>query len=134
MLAAASGGVLGCVERTVRITSEPSGALVHVNDREIGRTPLEFGFTYYGTYDLRVAKDGYRTFHGPGEASAPLWDYPGPDLVAEVLPVPLESRIDWHVDLEPLPDSPEDLLERAEAFRSEAGLAPAPARDDGAGG
>jgi hypothetical protein len=36
------GGMLllaGCVERRLTITSEPSGALVTVNSKEVGRTP-----------------------------------------------------------------------------------------------
>ena len=44
----------GCIERTISITSEPSGALVHLNDDEVGRTPLTVPFTFYGVYDVRV--------------------------------------------------------------------------------
>lgn len=43
-----------CVERTISITSTPSGALVHLNDQEVGRTPLTVPFTYYGVYDVRL--------------------------------------------------------------------------------
>ncbi len=39
----------GCVQRTITITSDPPGALVWLNDREIGRTPLDVNFVYYGT-------------------------------------------------------------------------------------
>ena len=49
----------GCVKRTISISSNPSGALVWVNDREVGRTPVEFEFLYYGEYDLRLERDGY---------------------------------------------------------------------------
>lgn len=47
----------GCVERTITITSEPSGALVHLNDEEVGRTPLTVPFTFYGVYDVRLEMD-----------------------------------------------------------------------------
>ena len=50
--------MLGCVKRTISITSDPGGALVWVNDREVGRTPLEIEFLYYGEYDVRVERDG----------------------------------------------------------------------------
>lgn len=48
----------GCVRRTITITSEPSGALVHLNDTEIGRTPVTVGFTHYGVYDVRLSHEG----------------------------------------------------------------------------
>lgn len=44
----------GCIERTITITSEPSGSLVHLNDEEVGRTPLTVPFTFYGVYDVRL--------------------------------------------------------------------------------
>lgn len=53
-------GTLGCVQRTITITSNPTGALVHLNDEEVGRTPLTVPFTFYGTYDVRVAYDDAR--------------------------------------------------------------------------
>ena len=49
----------GCVRRTISIVSNPPGALVWLNDREVGRTPIEVEFLYYGTYDVRIVKDGY---------------------------------------------------------------------------
>ncbi|MCC5829414.1 MAG: PEGA domain-containing protein [Phycisphaeraceae bacterium] len=53
-----AGGLGGCVRRTITITSEPSGALVHLNDQEVGRTPLTIGFTHYGVYDVRLTHEG----------------------------------------------------------------------------
>jgi hypothetical protein len=44
----------GCVERTITINSEPQGALVYLNDEEVGRTPVSVPFLYYGTYDVRL--------------------------------------------------------------------------------
>jgi hypothetical protein len=35
----------GCVQRTMRVDSNPPGAIVWMNDQEIGRTPLERDFT-----------------------------------------------------------------------------------------
>ena len=41
VLACAATALLGtgCVERTIRVTSEPAGARVWLNDRDIGVTP-----------------------------------------------------------------------------------------------
>jgi hypothetical protein len=109
----------GCVERTIRITSEPSGALVWLNDREIGRTPVDVGFVHYGTYDVRLIRDGYEPLHTAGEAKPPPWDIIGIDLAAELLPADLHSDVHWHFELEPALNDREGLLERAEAMREE---------------
>ena len=58
----------GCVKRTIMVTSDPEGALVWLNEREVGRTPVEVEFLYYGTYDVRLVKDGYEPLLTKGEA------------------------------------------------------------------
>ena len=108
----------GCVQRTITITSDPPGALVWLNDREVGRTPLDVEFLYYGTYDVRVVKDGYEPLLTKGEASAPWWDLPGLDLAAEVAPVKLNSNIDWHYVLLPGDNDPDLLIERGRQMRA----------------
>lgn len=89
----------GCVRRTITITSEPSGALVHLNDREVGRTPLTLPFTYYGVYDVRLEAEGYEALWTTGKADPPWWAYPGPDLVAEFIPG-VHDEVAWHYTLE----------------------------------
>jgi PEGA domain len=108
---------VGCVRRIVRITSEPSSATVWLNDREIGRTPCEAEFTYYGTYDVRLALDGHEPLDTSAEAVAPAWDYLGPDLIAEALPTKLTSLNAWHFVLTPAANDHAALLERAKAMR-----------------
>ena len=95
-------GLGGCVQRMIAVTSEPAGALVWLNDQEVGRTPLEVPFTFYGTYDVRLEKEGYAPLWTVGEADPPWWDYPGPDLVAELMPWGAESRVAWHYELRTL--------------------------------
>jgi hypothetical protein len=48
----------GCIRRSITITSQPAGALVWLNDEEIGRTPVTVPFTYYGVYDVRLEHEG----------------------------------------------------------------------------
>ncbi|MEM6460042.1 MAG: PEGA domain-containing protein [Planctomycetota bacterium] len=118
-LALASGG--GCVERTISITSAPAGALVYLNDREVGRTPVTVPFTFYGTYDVRLERDGYAPLWTTGEAAMPWWEAPGPDLVAELLPGSA-SRVAWHYELEAEdPGAADDagLIGRAREMRRE---------------
>ena len=125
----------GCVRRTITITSEPPGALVWLNDREIGRTPVEVDFDFYGTYDVRLVKAGYEPLLTSGKANSPWWDTLLLDLVAELVPADLHARLDWHYVLQPRDDDPEALRVRAAAIRSELTEAEAggerPAADEG---
>lgn len=108
----------GCVERRLVITSEPAGATVYLNDAELGRTPLEVDFTYFGTYDVRLRKDGYEPLVTSRNAKAPFHEWPGVDLAAMLIPVTKRTRIDWHFDLVPADADENALLERASAART----------------
>ena len=110
----------GCIRRTLSITSTPSDALVWVNHREVGRTPVVVEFTHYGTYDVRIEREGMEPVLTSKKAAAPAWDIPGPDLIVEVMPFQANSQLEWHFDLEPRDESLPALVERARAFRSEA--------------
>lgn len=120
LIACLCGLSLGCVERRLLISSEPSGALVYLNDQEVGRTPLEVPFTWYGTYDVRLEREGYRTLQTEQVAEQPWWEVPGPDLFAEAIP---DKRVEiaWHMEMEPeTPASeidPGRLLEFAKQLR-----------------
>lgn len=103
----------GCVDRRIRVTSEPPGARVWVNDVDLGRTPAETGFTFYGPYEIRLELEGHEPVTETRRAEAPLHEQPGLDLVAEALPFSFDTVIEWHVDLEPAldarPTTPEEL-------------------------
>jgi hypothetical protein len=138
-LAACGCLATGCVRRTITISTEPAGAMVWLNDREIGRSPVDVDFEYYGTYDVRLEQEGYEPQMTSGDAKAPWWDTVGLDLVAEVLPFPLHSRVEWHYVLELVNDDPEALTRRARDLRDRISEAvvppeeappPAPPTDD----
>lgn len=123
---AALAGV-GCVERTIRVTSEPAGARVWLNDRDIGVTPAEASFTYHGVYDVRLEKPGFLPVHEPRKAKAPIYEWPLIDLVAEAIPARIENTHAWHFELTPdaeLEMSPDEadaaLIERANELRRQA--------------
>lgn len=103
----------GCVDRRIHITSEPSGAIVLLNNEEVGRTPVEVNFTYFGTYDVRLRKEGYEPLVTSAKAEAPLHEQPGFDFAAMLLPGWKTTRIDWHFELEPETTDIDALLERA---------------------
>ena len=116
----------GCIERRIRITSTPPGALVWVNDVQVGRTPVETAFLFHGVYDVRLHLDGYEPLATSARAKAPWYEFPGVDLLASAAPVRFKNIIEWHFDLDPVaesvlpPDQAEaELLERARRLRTE---------------
>jgi len=111
--------VTGCVQRTINITSEPPGAVVWVNDQEIGRTPIQRDFTWYGTYDVQVRAEGYRTLNTKTPVIAPWWQWPPIDFFAEFVPGLKDERaISYRLEplaVEPMPAS--EVILRAEEMR-----------------
>ena len=85
--------VAGCgVERTLTVRSEPPGALVYLNGEEAGRTPMRKSFLWYGTYDVQLRKEGYVTRSAETRVWAPWWQIPPIDLLAELVPLPLQDN------------------------------------------
>lgn len=116
----------GCMRRQLVITSEPSGALVHVNDVEVGTTPVSVDFTYYGTYDVLLEKDGFEPLRTSASARAPIYEWPPLDLAASAIPANIETTVRWNFVLEPVLESrvkPEvhekALVERARQMRGQ---------------
>ena len=99
-----------CVQRTMTVTSDPPSALVYMNNQEIGRTPLTRDFTWYGTYDVQLRKDGYETLNTKTAIIAPLWQWPPFDLLAELWPWAKDHR---HLSytLKPATTQPADLTD-----------------------
>lgn len=82
---AAAAALGGCVERTVKIETRPPGALVVVNDEEVGVSPVKFAFLWYGDYDLVLRKPGYQTLKTHYRLEAPWYQCPPFDIIAETL-------------------------------------------------
>jgi hypothetical protein len=124
----------GCVERLLRVETEPSGADVYINGEYAGTSPLEQEFTYYGEYRLDVHyvpaidwEDRYLDWSGTVALAAPWYQWTPLDLVAEVL-VPwttVDRRLQRIVlEARPAPSvelrGAEDLRQEAERVRGEA--------------
>lgn len=107
----------GCVRREIEISSTPAGAQVLLNGRDAGRTPTRVEFTFDGVYDVRLRLDGYDPVVGSGTTQAPVWDFVGADLVAEVFPANLHRVDRWHFELVPEKVAEVDLRARAEEMR-----------------
>ncbi|MCW5766306.1 MAG: PEGA domain-containing protein [Phycisphaeraceae bacterium] len=117
------GLLAGCTSRVIEVTSEPAGALVWLNDVEVGRTPCEVQFKYYGVYDVRLRREGYEPVTTSRRAEAPPHEWVGLDLLAS--PLPITDRVAWHFVLTPVAESADrpaaerDLLERARQMRGQ---------------
>jgi hypothetical protein len=113
------GAVTGCVRRTITVSSDPSGALVWLNGREVGRTPVTVDFTYYGTYDVQLQAEGYEPLVTTGQANPPWWDQVPLDFFAEITPGEKNSRIEWHYQLAAMKTDRNALIERARDLRQQ---------------
>jgi hypothetical protein len=114
----------GCsrVERNLMVTSDPPGALVYLNGQEAGRTPMNKTFIWYGTYDVQVRKDGFKTVNVKEKVWAPWWQIPPIDLLADLLPVPQYDSHKLSYTLTPLSNESEnaaELLARGERLQTQ---------------
>jgi len=126
---AAALAATGCVQRRMTIRSNPPGALVYVDDYQLGTTPVSHDFVYYGTRKIRLVKDGYETLTVRQPFPIPWYEYFPLDFVSENV-IPWEIRDERVVDLamQPAAAQPPDLVvARAEQVRLAAGSLPAPA-------
>jgi hypothetical protein len=110
---------LGCVRRRMTVLSDPPGALVYVDDQEIGATPVSVPFTYYGTRKMQLIKDGYETLTVKQTFSPPWYQIPPLDFFSDNL-WPHEQRDEQLVNFQLQPQQilpTEKLLERAQGLR-----------------
>ncbi|MFA5293500.1 MAG: PEGA domain-containing protein [Phycisphaerae bacterium] len=99
----------GCVERKLTITTEPSGALVSLNDEQIGTSPVTVGFEWYGDYSVSISKDGYQTLKTHRDLKRPLRDRFPFDLFDDIF----SKRIDeysWSFKLDASKPQDKDKL------------------------
>ena len=112
----------GCVEQRLTIHTEPSDAVVWLNDEEIGTTPVTVGFNWYGDYKVRVEKNGYQILNTHKVLPRPSIDRFPLDFFAQVLwPGTIHKDYAWTFTLEPAvyPGS-QQLLEEAAQFKQQA--------------
>jgi hypothetical protein len=109
----------GCVRRRMTVRSNPPGAVVFVDDQEIGTTPASTSFTYYGTRKIQLVKDGFETLTVKQTFYPPWYEITPLDFVSENL-WPHEVRDEQFLDFQLQPQQivpSEKLVERAEALR-----------------
>ncbi len=107
----------GCVERTLVIESDPSGAEVRLNGQRVGVTPVRVPFRHYGIYDVEVRHDGFATAREAAPVLAPWWARFPLGVFTELLwPGKIQDVHFLKYDLTaPVMPDRAKLLERAEA-------------------
>lgn len=123
-LACASGwwASSGCVRRTLTIETEPAGAIVVLNDQEIGATPVSTDFIWYGDYDVAIRKKDFETLHTNIVLKAPWYQIPPIDFFTDVLwPGHIHDQRHAAFTLTPLVlPSRKEVVQRAMDLREQA--------------
>jgi len=110
----------GCVERRLTINTQPQGALVVLNDEEIGASPVTVPFNWYGDYNVRISKEGFQTLKTHRELKAPWYDAFPFDFFAMLNPQRTVDSYEWTFDLAPLQQpSREELIQKADTLKKQ---------------
>ncbi len=64
----------GCVQRRLHIQTQPEGAMVLVDRQYVGHSPVSVPFTYYGTREVELQKDGYQTTRVKQRIRPPVYE------------------------------------------------------------
>lgn len=112
----------GCVSRRLMVQSNPPGAMVLLEGKEVGYTPTGIDFTYYGTRELTLIKDGYETKTQLVPVRAPWYQWPVIEFFSDnLLPGRVTDRRSVQFELEPRRMVPnQELLNRGQTLRNEA--------------
>ena len=110
----------GCVERQLTINTEPKGALVVLNDEEIGISPVTVSFEWYGDYNVRISKEGYETLKTHRELKGPWYDHFPFDFFAMLNPKRTVDSYEWTFELAPQKEpAREELIEKAKELKGQ---------------
>ena len=105
------------------IRSDPPGALVLLDGREVGYTPFTTDFIYYGTREITLIKPGFKTLTTLQKVPPPWYQIPPLDFFSEnVVPCKITNRQEFYYPLVPTDPSEsaiDSLLNRAKSLRSE---------------
>ncbi len=111
----------GCVERKLTINTKPQGALVTLNDEEIGTSPVTVNFQWYGDYNVRINKSGYETLKTHRKLKGPWYDKFPMDFFAQIVnPKRIEDSYQWTFELhEKIIPTKEALIENAQSLKNQ---------------
>jgi hypothetical protein len=111
----------GCLERKLTINTAPQGALVTLNDEEIGSSPVTVSFEWYGDYEVRIQKEGFETLKTHRRLEGPWYDKFPFDFFAGVLnPKRIVDSYEWTFTLiEKKAVSRDELIEKAQELKKQ---------------
>jgi hypothetical protein len=111
----------GCVERRLTINTRPEGAIVVLNDEEIGQSPVTVSFEWYGDYCVRISKEGYETLDTHRELKGPWYDKFPFDFFAQLVsPKRIVDSYEWTFELEEKQEiSREELIKNAQELKKQ---------------
>ena len=127
--------VTGCVRRELTIRSDPPGATLLVNDKDLGTTPHTYDFEWYGWYRITLMKDGYERLDDRPLIESPWYLWIPLDLAMELMPFEVRDEQELSYELVPVtpwsdprpPDFPElDEMEQQYREQLEPGAAEEP--------
>lgn len=109
------------VRRRLNINSNPQGALVYVDNQQVGVTPCSVDFTYYGTREIRLIKPGFETLTVNQPIPTPWYQYVGLDFISEnLIPTKIRDNRTVNYNLSPQLLIPtQELIERANQLRQD---------------
>ena len=99
----------GCIRSRVRITSEPTHAMITWNEKYYGRTPVEIMYTWHWKYTVGVEREGYQTTEDVVFLRTRPWFIEPLYFIFEALPFRFTDTRDFHYKLEPV--EPTDPLD-----------------------
>ena len=103
ILIIAVSSMTGCLRKRATIRSSPPGAMVYIDKNPIGLTPVSTSFTYVGTRNFEIIRDGYRTEKFLRRLSPRWYEIPPLDFFSETL-WPFEIRDERIIDVQLTPD------------------------------
>lgn len=112
----------GCVHRRLTINSNPAGALVRIDGQDIGYTPASIDYTWYGTREVQLLKDGYESQTQLVDISPPWYQRFPLDFISDnFLGTHVRDHRGYSFQMQPKqPDVSQDVIERGRSLRSEA--------------
>ncbi|MGB2862420.1 MAG: PEGA domain-containing protein [Sedimentisphaerales bacterium] len=111
----------GCVERRLTINTKPQGAVVALNDEEIGESPVSVNFKWYGDYCVRIRKEGYETLNTHRYLKGPWYDHFPFDFFAQIVnPNRIVDSYEWTFELSPRRQiSRDELIQNARELKKQ---------------
>ncbi len=112
----------GCVHRRLTINSNPAGALVRVDGEDVGYTPTSIDYTWYGTREVQLLKDGYETQTQLIDINPPWYQrFPLDFFSDNFLGTHIRDHRRYDIQMQPRqPDFAPDVIQRGRSLRSDA--------------